>query len=115
MNNSEPERPVLKRNPGRGQPRFVPTKEQRDLIKIVVGMGLAQSQARLLIRNRAGKPIALETFQRAFKDEILTGSIELNAIACTMLATKIRQGDLRAIEFFMKNRMRWRDYIHRDQ
>src|SRR4051812_15623263 len=107
---NEPNPPVIKRNPGRGQPRYVPTKEQRDLIKVIIGFGIPQEQARLLIRGVNGKPISLNTFQRAFADEIAVGTIEMDTIAVTMLATKVRQGDLRAIEWYMKNRMRWRDF-----
>jgi hypothetical protein len=115
MNKSKESRPVLKRNPGRGQPRFTPTEEQRRLIKIVIGFGVSPERCRLLIRNRAGKPIAHETFRRAFAAEIEVGSIEMDAIAIAALATKVRQGDMRAIEFFMRNRMNWREHTHTDR
>ena len=62
--------------------------------------------------SRAGRltgQFALETFKRAFAEEIRDGTIEMDAIVSGMLMTKIRQGNMAAIFWYMRSRMGWKD------
>jgi hypothetical protein len=47
-------------------PPFVPTEEDRAIVKLLVSMGMAQRQVCLRFRGRDGKPIA-ETMLRVFR------------------------------------------------
>jgi len=61
--------------------------------------------------SRAGRltgQFALETFKRAFA-LIRDGTIEMDAIVSGMLMTKIRQGNMAAIFWYMRSRMGWKD------
>src|SRR5262249_56836970 len=55
------------------------------------------------------RPIGVHALERAFADELDCGSAELDALACGMLAKRIREGNIVALIWYMKNRMGWAD------
>ena len=105
----------LKRPPGRPrnphlEQRFAPTQEQRDLVRLLAGYGIPPERICKVIRNPATRrPIGEETLRKRFEDELETGAAEMDAVCVGMLSTKIRQGNIVAIIWYMKNRMGWRD------
>src|SRR5258708_4040172 len=56
-----------------GMPPFVPTEEDRAIVKLLVSMGMAQHRVCLRIRGRDGKPIADTTLKKYFADELMAG------------------------------------------
>ena len=72
-------------------------------------MGVAQERICFAIKDKKGKAISEDTLVKAFKHEISIGLIELEAIATSALTTQMKKGNMTAIIWFTKNRMRWRD------
>jgi hypothetical protein len=107
----------LKRPPGR--PRnpvrenaFVPNAEQKQLVRLLAGFGIPPVRICKVIKNEhTHRPIGVPTLERCFADELECGSVEMDSIACGMLAAKVRQGNLTAIIWYMKNRMGWHDHV----
>jgi hypothetical protein len=107
----------LKRPPGR--PRnphhenaFVPNAEQKQLVRLLSGFGIPGYRIIKVIKNPlTGRGIGLPTLERCFVNELAEGSVEMDAAACAMLAMRVRQGNLTAIIWYMKNRMGWHDHV----
>jgi hypothetical protein len=55
------------------------------------------------------RPIAVSTLQARFPEELATGAAKMDAICCSMLSEKIREGNIVAIIWYMKNRLGWTD------
>jgi len=90
--------------------KFQPTQEQREIVRLLVGMGVTADRICKCIRNPlTRRPIGVETLTKRFADELDCGSAELDALACGMLAKKIREGNIVAIIWYQKNRMGWSD------
>jgi hypothetical protein len=53
--------------------------------------------------------------ERCFADELECGSVEMDAVACGMLAKRIREGNLTAIIWYQKNRMGWKDVVEQQR
>jgi hypothetical protein len=106
----------LKRKPGRPRDpsidfRFDPSQEQRDLVKLLAGYGIPNDRIARVIRNPASqRHISASTLERRFVHELETGAIEMDAICCGMLSKKIREGNIVAIIWYMKNKMGWSDH-----
>jgi hypothetical protein len=61
-----------------GRKKFVPTPDQREVVKLLAGRGIPQEHIRRLIRNpQTGKPLSIKTLERAFATEIQTAKVEL--------------------------------------
>jgi hypothetical protein len=61
-----------------GHSKFVPTPDQREVVKLLSGRGIPQEHIRRLIRNpQTRKPLAIKTLERAFVTEIQTGKVEV--------------------------------------
>jgi hypothetical protein len=102
-------KPGRPRQPGL-EHRFEPTQEQREIVRLLVGMGVTPDRICKCIRNPlTRRPIGVETLTKRFADELDCGSAELDALACGMLAKKIREGNIVAIIWYQKNRMGWAD------
>ena len=86
-----------------GMPPFVPTEEDRAIVKLLVSMGMAQHRVCLRIRGRDGKPIAETTLKKYFADELMVGKVEV----VTNFMQAIEEGKQWAIERYMDQRM-WR-------
>jgi hypothetical protein len=89
---------------------FVPTVEQKQLVRLLAGFGIPPLRITRVIKNvHTGRPIGVPTLERCFQDELECGAVEMDSVACGMLAKKVREGNLVAIIWYMKNRMGWRD------
>ncbi len=62
-----------------GMPRFVPTDDERALVKLFTGNGYAQHLLRLCISNRRGPHTSESTLKRAFTRELKARTVELSA------------------------------------
>jgi hypothetical protein len=73
--------------PGRsGRKTFVPTADQRNTVKVMVGLGIAEDKICLTVVNpQTNKPISVPTLRRAFRYEIATGQTELTTLVGTAL------------------------------
>src|SRR5262245_19319163 len=90
-----------------GMPPFVPTEEDRAIVKLLVSMGMAQRRVCLYIRGRDGKPIAETTLKKHFAHELMLGKVELVTKVLTKFMQAIEKGERWAIERYMDQRM-WR-------
>src|SRR5260370_16978568 len=84
-----------------GMPPFVPTEEDRAIVKLLVSMGMAQHRVCLRIRGRDGKPIAETTLKKYFADELMVGKAEV----VTNFMQPIEEGKQWPIEPSMTHRM----------
>ncbi len=90
-----------------GMPPFVPTEEDRAIVKLLVSMGMAQHRVCLRIRGRDGKPIAETTLKKYFAHELMVGKVEVVTKVLTKFMQAIEEGKQWAIERYMDQRM-WR-------
>jgi hypothetical protein len=90
-----------------GMPPFVPTEEDRAIVRLLVSMGMAQHRVCLLIRGRNGKPIAETTLKKYFAHELMVGKAEVVLKVLTKFMQAIEEGKQWAIERYMDQRM-WR-------
>jgi hypothetical protein len=89
--------------PGSGRPPFVPTAEERELVKKLSGLGLPQNQIRMLVRGG----IALETLLEHFRFELDEGKAQTGWDIAGALYTKAMNGDVTAMIWWTKTQMRW--------
>jgi hypothetical protein len=99
------------KRPGAGAPiSFIPTPEQRAVVKLLTGSGRPQDEIVTAIKNmKTNKPISVDTLRRAFADEIRIGRVEMHTMVLTSLAGQIRNGNMTSIIWYMKNQMGWTD------
>ena len=90
-----------------GMPRFVPTDEDRALVKLLVANGYAQHLICKYIGSRRGSHISESTLKRAFAHELEVGKVELDKIVLTQFLAAIHRGERWAICKYMDQRM-WR-------
>src|SRR6266481_902762 len=69
-----------------GRPPFVPTDEDRAVVKLLVACGMSQDRVCLRIRGNDGKPISEATLKRHFAHELMVGKVEVETIVLTQLA-----------------------------
>src|SRR5258707_12945011 len=91
-----------------GMPPFVPTEEDRAIVKLLVSMGMAQHRVCLRIRGRDGKPIAETTLKKYFAHELMVGKVEVVTKVLTKFMQAIEESKQWAIERYMDQRM-WRE------
>ena len=105
--NSRPDKKVAEKH---GRVQFEPMAEHRQAVRVMAGFGIPHDRIRLAVINQeTGRPISKDTLERVFDHELEVGSVEMDLIACTMLAKKVRDGNITAIIWYQKNRMGWRD------
>jgi hypothetical protein len=109
-----------------GRKAIVTTPEQRNNVKVMVGLGIPQDKICLLVINqKTGKPVDAKTLRKHFAREIATGATELHARMGNFIVANIFgiapptgtvaidnqhvRGSL-AI-FFAKTRMGWRETV----
>jgi hypothetical protein len=88
-------------------PRFVPTEDERGLVKLLIANGYAQHLVCQYISNRRGKHISESTLKRVFAHELEVGKVELDTIVLTQFMAAIHRGERWAICKYMDQRM-WR-------
>src|SRR6202035_2328792 len=83
----------------RGQPKFEPTQDQRNQVKLMKALGIPEDRICKTIPNpRTRKPVAPMTLARAFAAELESGATEVHAhvgnfIICAILGKKPALGD----------------------
>jgi hypothetical protein len=108
----KPKRPVGRPRKPHLEHAFEPTKEHRELVKLLAGYGIPEARIVKVVRNpHTRRPIQVPTLHKHFAEELESGAEEMNAVVCAMLSTKIRQGNIVAIIWYMKNRMGWKDVV----
>jgi len=105
-----------------GRKMFVPSPEQRNIVRNLVGLGIPQKQiCRLVINRQTQKPLDHQTLRKHFAHEIAIGTDELHALIgkfmlATILATPppagtvaIKDDRARAqlMMFFARTRLGW--------
>lgn len=96
-------------------PRFKPTPEQRELVRMLSGIGTRARDVCLLIKSpRTGKPIDEKTLRKCFREELDEGGIQANAKVGRTLyqfATDPKGGSsaVTAAIFWLKTRAGWKE------
>lgn len=103
-----PDKP--KRNP-RGRPkgegRFTPTAEQRQLVLQAVGFQIPQDTiCQLIIHNKTGLPIGETTFKKHFADELRRGAANTKVLHAMALWKNVQAGHVTAQIWWDKTRNR---------
>jgi hypothetical protein len=116
--------------PGRsGRKSFVATTEQRNNVKILVGLGVPQAMiCQLVVNPQTGKPLDEGTLKKHFPREIAVGAAELHARMGSFMVANIfgmtppagtqpiKNESSRAMLsiFFAKTRMGWKEAIQHE-
>src|SRR5713101_174445 len=90
-----------------GRPPFVPTDEDRAVVKLLVACGMSQDRVCLRIRGNDGKPISEATLKRHFAHELMVGKVEVETKVLTQFMAAIMRGERWAICKYMDQQM-WR-------
>lgn len=90
-------------------PRFNPTPEQRQTVKMLTGFGIPQEDICLLIINPAnGTPITVKTLHKYFRHEINTGAVTANAaVIGALYKNATNENNVAAQIWWTKSRCRW--------
>jgi hypothetical protein len=109
-----------------GRKMFVPTPEQRNTVRSLVGLGIPQKQiCRLVVNRQTQKPLDHKTLRKHFAHEITIGTAELHLlIGKFMLATILgtpppagtvaihdEQSRTSLLMFFARTRMGWTETV----
>ena len=98
-------------------PRFQPSPEQRELVRMLSGIGTRAAEICLLVKNPAtGKPIDEKTLRLRFREELDEGMVQANArVGKTLFqfATDPKGGpkSVTAAIFWMKCRAGWKETV----
>jgi hypothetical protein len=90
-----------------GRPPFVPTDEDRAVVKLLAACGMSQDRICLRIQGNDGKPICEATLKRHFARELQLAKVEVETIVLTQFMAAINRGERWAICKYMDQRM-WR-------
>ncbi len=90
-----------------GRPPFVPTDEDRAVVKLLIACGMTQDRVCLRVRGNDGKPICEATLKRHFAHELMVGKVEVETMVLTQFMAAIDRGERWAICKYMDQQM-WR-------
>ena len=93
---------------------FLPTSEQRELVRTLSGVGTREVDICLLIKGETGKPIDEKTLRKHFRHELDEGCVQATAkVARTLFgfATDPKGGSstVTAAIFWLKTRAGWKE------
>jgi hypothetical protein len=88
-----------------GMPKFVPTEEERSLVKLLAANNYARHLVASLISNRRGASISVKTLERVFAQELERGQTELDLFVLTQFVAAIKRGERWAILKHIEQRM----------
>jgi len=95
------------RRAGAGAKPFIPTDEQRNVVKLAVAEGISQERIARLIRNpMTQQPISVDTLVIAFAHELDTGYLEAQMVVGVSLMSMVRAKNLGAVVWWDKTRGR---------
>ncbi len=89
-----------------GRPPFVPTDEDRAVVKLLAACGMSQDRICLRVRGNDGKAISEATLKRHFARELLLAKVEVETIVLTQFMAAIMRGERWAICKYMDQQMR---------
>lgn len=96
-----------------GRKPFVPTPDQRAMVKAMIGYGIPEDEICLTVINPTSKkPISPHTIRKYFREEIDTGTITANAKVAQSLfrkATSEGPQSVTACIFWLKTRAKWKE------
>lgn len=99
-------------NTGGGRKPFVPTYEDRTKVEALSAFGVQEDEiCRLIINPTTSKPIDAKTLRKHFRDELDLGLTKAIAVVAGRLMNSTKGTSataVRAQEFFLKTRGRWR-------
>lgn len=116
-------KPTEKRRPGRPEGEgYHPTPEQRQLVKVMAGMGIPEDQMVAAVLNPVTKkPISPVTLRKHFREELNQGFVQANAAVGAGLfknatvATETYPGGIPVAQmFWLKCRARWQQNPERN-
>src|SRR5262249_46045630 len=90
-----------------GRPPFVPTGEDRAVVKLLIACGMSQDRVCLRIRGDDGKPICEATLKRHFAHELMVGKVDVETKVLTQFMAAIDRGERWTICKYMDQQM-WR-------
>jgi hypothetical protein len=98
---------------GVGRPPFEPTAEQRKIVEMLAAVGVPEDDiCTVIINGKRGKPIALHTLRKHFREELACAELKANANIAGALYKTAMAGNVTAQIFWLKCRMRWRTVEH---
>lgn len=104
--------PAPKRN---GRPPFKPTREQREHVETLAGLGLRQPDIALMVKNpTTGKPVDEKTLRAHFAKELAEGVVKANAKIAQSLFQKATGDGSQAVTaciWWTKCRMGWKEHV----
>lgn len=99
-------------NESRGRPPFVPTNEQRKLVRLLAGFGIPQADIARQIRpsQDSEDSISVDTMAKYFRAELNGGVTEANAkVAGALFKNATDNNNVAAQIFWLKTRARWKE------
>lgn len=95
-------KPPLTKRPAH-RPEHIPSDKDRLTVKVMVAGGIEQ----IHIAGVIG--ISRPTLRKHYKRELAIGATEINGLVVAEHIKRIRAGDFKAIEWWEKSRMGWRE------
>jgi hypothetical protein len=86
---------------------FKPTVEDRKRVETLSGMGLRHDEIRILVPDKNGKPITLNTLYKYFRKELDRGKARASSSIANALYRKAQAGDVAAQIFWLKAQCGW--------
>ncbi len=97
-----------------GRPAFEPTDKQRELVKNMARCNMPQEAMTLMVTWPNGRPIAVNTLRKVFRDELITGHHEVGMQLVGAAYKKAMAGDTGAICFLLKTGYGFRETVHQE-
>ena len=93
----------MARQPKRGRPPFIPTKEQRNYTRAMVACGMSQAEMATVFHING------QTLRKAFKAELKDGETVVMSAVKGKLVQKAMNGNNACMFFLLKTRGGWRE------
>ena len=91
--------------------KFIPTREQKQLVEILCAMGVTQPEiCKLIIKPEDGLPICDKVLRQEFRHELDTAELRANSkVAGALFDEAVNKRNVTAMIFWLKTRARWRE------
>src|SRR5262249_40069257 len=95
---------------GRGQPKFIPSTEQKNFVSVMAGMRMSHAEiAGVIINPRTQKPIDDMTLRRAFATELAVARAKIKSLVSTRFYEALIRGEQWAINFGLRHFLGYRN------
>jgi hypothetical protein len=95
---------------GRGQPKFIPSTEQKNFVSVMAGMRMSHAEiAGVIINPRTQKPIDDMTLRRAFAAELAVAKAKIKSLVSTRFYEALLRGEQWAINFGLRHFLGYRN------